>query len=101
MTIVLRRRLSAGLVLALLMVSGPVYAQTVRHATHHAHHNSATHATVQCSFLCAAGQVLDTAPDFIPAELGPTTIIVSQTAVIPADAAPRLPSSRGPPLSTF
>lgn len=37
---------------------GEVFAgQSPAHAVHHAHHKSATHVSLLCSWMCAAGQV--------------------------------------------
>lgn len=62
-----KRTLAALLVLAILVVSGLASAQSIAHESHHAHHQKATHGTVLCSWMCAAGQALDgiSAPDLI------------------------------------
>ena len=49
------------LVLCVLSVGGLAQAQSVEHAGHHAQHQAATHGTLLCSWMCAAGTVLDTA----------------------------------------
>jgi hypothetical protein len=48
------------LVLCLLAVGALASAQSISHESHHAHHHKAAHSTVLCSWMCAAGQVLDT-----------------------------------------
>src|SRR5678810_955854 len=53
--------LSIVVVLCVLSVGGLAQAQSVEHAGHHAHHQAATHSTVLCSWMCAAGTVLDSA----------------------------------------
>jgi hypothetical protein len=62
-----KRTLATFLVLAVLVVGGLASAQSITHESHHAHHQKATHGTVLCSWLCAAGQALDgiSAPDLI------------------------------------
>jgi len=59
------RTVAAVLVFCLLVVGGLASAQSIAHESHHAHHQKATHGTVLCSWMCAAGQVLDgaSAPD--------------------------------------
>ncbi len=39
-------------------MSGALSAQAAQHSTHHAHHKAATHASSICSWMCAAGQVI-------------------------------------------
>lgn len=51
------RGLVVGLVALLLGLSALTYPVTVPHELHHAHHQSATHSTPLCSWLCEAGQV--------------------------------------------
>src|SRR5918999_6328004 len=97
MIVFFRRGVSAALVLCLLLLSGPVYAQTVRHAAHHAHHNAATHATAICSLMCAAGQVLEASWLDLPISSGPVwTLLVPPIAELVGIIAPPS-SSRGPP----
>jgi hypothetical protein len=91
------RVLATTLVLCLLVLSGLVYAQSVPHATHHAHHKPATHATVLCSWMCAAGQVLDGAPFSLPAVSGLVAILAVPVSDAPFAVALPSPASRGPP----
>jgi|DewCreStandDraft_4_1066084.scaffolds.fasta_scaffold143910_2 hypothetical protein len=55
------------LVFCVLVVGGLASTQSIAHEWHHAHHQKATHGTVLCSWLCAAGQALDgiSAPNLI------------------------------------
>lgn len=53
------RVVAALLVLCILVVGGLASAQSITHESHHAHHQKATHGTALCSWMCAAGQVLD------------------------------------------
>ncbi len=50
--------LASLLVGCLLLVAGVFSAQATEHSVHHGHHNAATHLSPLCSWLCAAGQVL-------------------------------------------
>jgi len=44
-----------------LFVSGAFTVQAANHSTHHAaHHQAATHSDSLCSWMCAAGHVLQT-----------------------------------------
>ena len=90
--------LSILLVLCVLSVGGLAQAQSVEHAGHHAQHQAATHGTLLCSWMCAAGQAgeaeaLSVLPEVIPHEF---------VEVIPIDNVPTIFSnilaSRGPPV---
>jgi hypothetical protein len=83
----------------LLVVSGAVSAQLIGHAAQHAHHKAATHGTVLCAWMCAAGQVVSSALGDVHAHLLP--IMSADETVAPPLAGISLPSSttRGPPLS--
>ncbi len=62
---------SVLLVCCVLSVGGLAQAQSVEHAGHHAHHQAATHGTVLCSWMCAAGQAGEAAAVFVPLEVIP------------------------------
>jgi hypothetical protein len=92
-----KRALAGLLVLCILVVGGLASAQSITHESHHAHHQKATHGTVLCSWMCAAGQVLDSIA---------TPILVEQLPVARAEqpafervlsTALESPTSRGPP----
>jgi len=85
------------LVLCVLSVGGLAQAQLVEHAGHHAHHNAATHGTVLCTWMCAAGTVLDTAVVTFHAELSPTALITLPHSAQPSIEACQTSSSRAPP----
>jgi hypothetical protein len=94
----LRQAVAALLVICVLLVGGLASAQSVTHDAHHAHHEKSTHSTVLCSWMCAAGHVLEgaTAPPFI--ERAP--VAFSDKADV--QITPQLPlatsTSRGPPV---
>lgn len=69
-----RRFLSISLVLCILAVGGLAHAQSAEHAGHHAQHQTATHGTLLCSWMCAAEAGLDTAVVLIQIERGSETI---------------------------
>jgi hypothetical protein len=54
-----RSILALLLVVSIVIVGGLASAQAIAHESHHAHHQKATHASPFCSWMCAAGQVLD------------------------------------------
>ena len=88
---------AVALVVSLLALSGVASAQMVSHGTAHEHHQSATHANVLCSWMCAAGQGLEGIVFVFESHASP----VGQT-IAPAESMrlePALPASasRGPP----
>ena len=87
------------LVLCVLSVGGLAQAQSVEHAGHHAHHQAATHGTVLCSWMCAAGEVLDSAVVTVHAELSPIDLITLPISSQPSIETCRTSSSRAPPPS--
>jgi hypothetical protein len=92
-----RGSVAVGMVLCLLLLSGPVYAETVRHAAHHAHHNAATHGTGLCSLMCAAGQLLEASP-FEPHVISaPVAMLLLPSLSAPVGTVAAACSSRGPP----
>jgi hypothetical protein len=86
------------LVLCVLSVGGLAQAQLVEHAGHHAHHQAATHGTVLCSWMCAAGQAGEAATLFVPLEVIPHEFV----EITSVDKVPTICSiilaSRGPPV---
>src|SRR4051812_23583519 len=85
------------LVLCVLSVGGLAQAQSVEHAGHHAQHQAATHGTLLCSWMCAAGTVLDTAVVTFQAELSPIAVTVLPPVVqLSIQTCQTLPS-RAPP----
>jgi hypothetical protein len=84
-------------VLCILSVGGLAQAQSVEHAGHHAQHQAATHGTLLCSWMCAAGTVLDTAVVTFQAELSPIALVTLPRSVQPSLEAFRISPSRAPP----
>lgn len=89
--------LSILLVLCVLSVGGLAQAQSVEHAGHHAQHQAATHGTLLCSWMCAAGTVLDTAAVTFQAELSPIALVTFPHSKQPSIEACRISPSRAPP----
>jgi hypothetical protein len=85
------------LVLCVLSVGGLAQAQLVEHAGHHAHHQAATHGTVLCSWMCAAGEILDSAVVTFQAELSPIALITFPNSARTSIEACQTSPSRAPP----
>lgn len=95
----LRRKSLALLVLiSALSLNGLAYAQTVEHEWHHAHHQAATHSSVLCSWMCAAGQMLDGVQAVPQARFH--LLAFDQAAVFPVPPSQpiKCATSRGPPV---
>ena len=95
----IQRSLAIGLALCLLLLSGVVHAQAVEHAVHHAHHQAATHATILCSWMCAAGQVLEGVEVVLQEAIQPLVFLPLPAVEEPAGADRPSILSRGPPVS--
>lgn len=95
-----RQALAGLLVLCVLVVGGVASAQALSHNSQHAHHQKATHGTVLCSWMCAAGQVLDTTAE--PVLVGQSPVARADQPAFRSVARVTLESatSRGPPPSS-
>jgi hypothetical protein len=96
-----RKLLSIVLVLGVLAVGGLAQAQAAEHAGHHAQHQTATHGTLLCSWLCAAGTVLDSEVVVIRAHRSHIALIPTQRSSDPIPQPSRICSSRAPPSCSF
>jgi len=94
----LQRTVAVGLTVCLLLLSGLIYPQTVAHASHHTHHKAATHASALCSWMCAAGQVLEGVAFGLPAQTGPVSFVGVSASDEPSEAVLPSYSTRGPPV---
>jgi len=88
---------SVLVVLCVLSIGGLAQAQSVEHAGHHAQHQAATHGTLLCSWMCAAGTVLDTAVVTFQAELSPIALVTPPYFSQPSIDTCQISSSRAPP----
>jgi hypothetical protein len=88
---------SVLVVLCVLSIGGLAQAQSVEHAGHHAHHQAATHGTVLCSWMCAAGTVLDSAVVSFQAEFSPIALVTTPHFAQPSIDTCQISSSRAPP----
>jgi hypothetical protein len=93
----MKQSLALVLILCLLAVGGLASAQSISHETHHSHHHKATHGTVLCTWMCAAGQVLDTVSAPAPVERSPMSLV--ELCALPDSSSNFFSSlvSRGPP----
>jgi len=96
-----RKFLSISLVLCILSVGGMAQAQAAEHAGHHAQHQAATHGTLLCSWMCAAGTVVDSAIIRIQAERSPVAILPLPVSTNSCSEPLLTFSSRGPPTSSL
>ena len=93
--------ISVALVLCVLAVGGLAQAQSAEHAGHHAQHQAATHGTLLCSWMCAAGAVLDTEVVLIRTERNPIALVSIVHSSDFFSEPPRISSSRAPPSSSL
>jgi hypothetical protein len=89
--------LTIFLVVCILLVGGLAQVQAAEHAGHHAKHQAATHGTVLCSWMCAAGTVLDTGVELIRTERSPVALVPLPQAKESGFEQSRVSSSRAPP----
>lgn len=92
-----RKFLSIALVLSVLAVGGLAQAQSAEHAGHHAQHQAATHGTLLCSWMCAAGTVLDSHVVLIQVERNPIALIPLSPSPNPSIQLCQTSASRAPP----
>ena len=94
-----KQALAVILACCILVVGGFASAQSIAHDSRHAHHQKATHDTVLCSWMCAAGQGWEGAVVPTLFELFPLEWIelasLGQPPIIHVDS----PATRGPPTS--
>ena len=91
------RSVAVCVAVCLLLLSGLAYPQTVAHAGHHAHHTAKTHASVLCSWMCAAGQVFEGTAIVLHSDLGPVAAASTGAVQEPASVVHSTILSRGPP----
>jgi hypothetical protein len=95
----IQRFLACLLVISLLVIGGLASAQSLTHEFQHSHHQKATHGTVLCSWMCAAGQAGEAAALLIPLDFIPHDFIeLTFSDHLPTSFTSVL-ATRGPPLS--
>jgi hypothetical protein len=96
-----RKFLSIALVVSVLAIGGLAQAQSAEHAGHHAQHQAATHGTLLCSWMCAAGTVLDSDVVILKAERNPIAILPLPYSIDSISEPARVSSSRAPPFRSI
>ncbi|MFY4728252.1 hypothetical protein [Nitrospira sp. BLG_2] len=99
MSYAFRKFLSISLVLCILAIGGLAQAQAAEHAGHHAQHQAATHGTLLCSWMCAAGTVMDSAVVQLEVERSPIALLSAPKFRNLAIEASSISANRGPPSS--
>lgn len=69
-----QRLIACTLALCLLIVGGMAAQESLAHESQHAHHQKTTHSSVLCSWICAAGQVLDVVGAPVSVEQSPVAL---------------------------
>lgn len=97
MTRVSRTALVLGVLTCFLVMSGVVSSQAAAHSLHHVHHNAATHSTVLCSLMCAAGHVVSVDEPVFDTQF--TVLHALEVSIVQPVTltVPTLHFSRGPP----
>ena len=96
-----RRTLAIFVVLSMLLVSGYASAQSIFNESHHSHHQKATHSTVLCSWMCAAGHAEDVIGPTVLINCGPIATANPSTFNFIHQGILDTEPSRGPPLSSM
>jgi len=94
----MKQSLALVLVLCLLAVGGLASAQSISHETHHAHHHKATHGTVLCTWMCAAGQAGEATTVLVPSDVVPYEFVELRFEADLQNTFSSPGSTRGPPL---
>ena len=90
-----------SLVACFLFVSGVLSSQAVAHTVHHAAHKAATHSSPLCSWLCAAGQVLQAFEFEVSGPFFSLVVIEPADPTTTDKPLASSPLSRAPPLHFF
>lgn len=93
----IQKFLSIALVLCILAIGGLAQVQAAEHAGHHAQHQTATHGTVLCSWMCVAGTILDTESVLIQSEQRPIATVSHAQPIGIGTECPYITPSRAPP----
>jgi hypothetical protein len=85
------------LVLCILVIGGLASAQALPHEYHHSHHQKATHGTVFCSWLCAAGQAGEATGLYVADGAAPYRLVEPVSAGHAPTVSSSVIATRGPP----
>ena len=94
----IKQSLALLLVLCLLAVGGLASAQSISHESHHAHHQKATHGTVLCTWMCAAGQAGEATTVLVSSDVLPYELVELTFQANLQNAFSSTVATRGPPL---
>lgn len=83
-----------------LVLQGGVYQHMLGHVSQHAHHDPGVHGTAVCSWMCAVGQDLGPAPEWVPATISVLALIDDILFDSLSNDCRALWASRGPPDSS-
>ena len=97
MTRLSRTVLILGVLACFLVMSGVVSSQAAAHSLHHVRHNAATHSTILCSLMCAAGHVVNVAEPVLDTPLAVLQALEVSIVQPVTLTVPTLHFSRGPP----
>ena len=81
----------------LLLMGGVLTAQAVAHSQQHAQHHHGTHATLLCTWFCAAGQTLETDRVLVEGPVEALLKIDHECPIHPPDILVMSPVSHAPP----
>jgi hypothetical protein len=96
-----RQVLSVVLVTCVIAVGGLAQAHSAEHLGHHAQHQAATHGTLLCSWMCAAGTMLESDVILIQVERSPIAFVGIPQSTDPVLNFCHISSSRAPPFSSL
>lgn len=88
-----------NLIACLLIVGGVFANQSTAHSLHHDHHKATTHASVICSWMCAAGQVVEVADPVLDAPIYSISSVEVSHSLLVRTVSPLFIFDRGPPLT--
>ena len=88
-----------ALLLCIVLVNASMAAPSVGHAKHHADHQTGTHSTGICAWLCAAGQGIESASAPLNTQLQPIEGLVAVQIKPTLTPISLRNFSRGPPIS--
>lgn len=96
-----RRVIAFGLVVALVGLAAVLYPATVPHLMHHTQHQTGTHGTALCSWLCAAGQGVEGVAAPVAHQYDPVDRLELLVALNPDQPSLLSVSSRAPPTASI
>ena len=90
-----------SLVASLLLVGGLFANQSTAHSLHHAHHKATTHASLICSWICAAGEIVESSDPIFTTLFSIVDKVEFFLSLSVRAVSTFFVFERGPPLSSF